>query len=190
MVEWHTKSRKKSSGGRRNTPRRCNKKLAWKGGVFSSTKLVVGKDEERVVERKRGSSVKVKLKKATYANLFDKEKGKVLKAKILTVLETPSNIQFARRNIITKGSIIEVELKEGNKTAMVTSRPGQDGIVNAKAVEWTEKKQKKPRLEKKHPTKPEIKEKPLEGPEIEEKPLDEPEVPVSSNEPKEEKEKG
>ncbi|MFB6184110.1 MAG: 30S ribosomal protein S8e, partial [Haloarculaceae archaeon] len=45
--------------------------------------------------------------------------------------ENPSNPNYARRNIITKGAIIETS--EGR--ARVTSRPGQDGQVNAVLVE-------------------------------------------------------
>ncbi|MEA1999387.1 MAG: 30S ribosomal protein S8e, partial [Euryarchaeota archaeon] len=37
---------------------------------------------------------------------------------------------FARRNITTKGAVIETELGD----AVVTNRPGQDGIVNAKLI--------------------------------------------------------
>ncbi|RLF79472.1 30S ribosomal protein S8e, partial [Thermococci archaeon] len=39
----------------------------------------------------------------------------------------PANRQYVRRNIITKGAIIQTEIGK----AIVTSRPGQDGVVNA-----------------------------------------------------------
>jgi SSU ribosomal protein S8E len=43
------------------------------------------------------------------------------------VLETPANREYARRGIIVKGAIIQTEMGK----AVVTSRPGQDGAVNA-----------------------------------------------------------
>ncbi|MEK6848627.1 MAG: 30S ribosomal protein S8e, partial [Nanoarchaeota archaeon] len=39
----------------------------------------------------------------------------------------PANRHFIRRNIMTKGSVIDTELGK----ARITSRPGQDGVVNA-----------------------------------------------------------
>ena len=43
------------------------------------------------------------------------------------VVENPANPNYARRNIITKGAVIETSAGE----ARVTSRPGQSGQVNA-----------------------------------------------------------
>ena len=42
------------------------------------------------------------------------------------VIENTANPNYVRRNIITKGAIVETP--EGN--AKVTSRPGQDGVIN------------------------------------------------------------
>jgi small subunit ribosomal protein S8e len=55
----------------------------------------------------------------------------VVAAEIENVAENQANPNYARRNIITRGAIIETS--EGR--ARVTSRPGQDGQVNAVAVE-------------------------------------------------------
>jgi small subunit ribosomal protein S8e len=52
-------------------------------------------------------------------------------AEIENVAENPSNPNYARRNIITRGAILETS--EGR--ARVTSRPGQDGQVNAVSIE-------------------------------------------------------
>ena len=43
------------------------------------------------------------------------------------VVENPANRHYIRRNILTRGTIIKTE--KGN--ARITSRPGQDGVVNA-----------------------------------------------------------
>ena len=53
--------------------------------------------------------------------------GKNKKTKILKVLENPTNNDYQRRGVISKGAILETQ--EGK--CKVTSRPGQDGVVNA-----------------------------------------------------------
>ena len=47
------------------------------------------------------------------------------------MVENPSNVNYVRRNIVTKGAVIETS--EGR--ARVTSRPGQTGQVNAVLIE-------------------------------------------------------
>ncbi|MEM0356142.1 MAG: 30S ribosomal protein S8e [Candidatus Anstonellales archaeon] len=82
--------------------------------------------EERKIVRTKGGGTKVKLKRALYVNLATKD-GKVVRTEIVKVLEsnTPNE---TRSNIITKGTIIEVK---GYGKARVTSRPNQDGMINA-----------------------------------------------------------
>jgi small subunit ribosomal protein S8e len=154
------KSKRKTTGGRSRTQRRSTKKLAWRGGIFSETKLSDLKEEKRVVLNGRGNSIKVKLRHALNANVFDSSANKTFKAKILTIVENNANRQFARRNIITKGAILEVDLN-GKKYAKVTSRPGQNGVINAVLVDATEIKTKKQKEETtaKIQEKPESKEK-------------------------------
>jgi small subunit ribosomal protein S8e len=60
------------------------------------------------------------------ANVSDAS-GKATKVEILRVIKNPANVDYDRRGVITKGTIIQTPLG----TARVTSRPGQDGIVNA-----------------------------------------------------------
>ena len=55
----------------------------------------------------------------------------MLTVKLLNVIENSANPNYVRRNIITKGAIVETELGH----AKVTSRPGQDGVVNGVIVE-------------------------------------------------------
>ena len=61
------------------------------------------------------------------ANIADSKTNKFTKAKIETVLESPANRHFTRRNILVKGTIIQTDKGK----ARVTSRPGQDGVINA-----------------------------------------------------------
>ncbi|MBS3131370.1 30S ribosomal protein S8e [Candidatus Woesearchaeota archaeon] len=80
--------------------------------------------------RTMGSNRKVRLLSEDVANLFDPKAKSYTKAKIKTILENPANRHFVRRNIMTKGTVIDTEKGK----ARVTSRPGQDGMVNAVLV--------------------------------------------------------
>lgn len=89
------------------------------------TKTVMSNKEERKIERVRGGNVKVKLKEVAYVNVALRE-GTTKKVRILDVVETPENPQNSKFKIISKGSIVKTELG----LVKVTSRPGQDGVLN------------------------------------------------------------
>ncbi|AIU70221.1 hypothetical protein TEU_07680 [Thermococcus eurythermalis] len=122
MAIWQGRSLKKPSGGRIVLARKKRKREL---GREPANTRVAEEREKRKIIRTYGGNRKVRLIEALYANVFDGGKGK--KVKILNVVENPANRQYARRNIITKGAIIETEIGR----AVVTSRPGQDGVVNA-----------------------------------------------------------
>jgi len=86
----------------------------------------IGKEQKKII-RTRGGNRKVKLLSTEVANVYDPKERKHFKVKIVTIKENKANRHFVRRNIITKGAIIETE----KGLARVTSRPGQDGVVNA-----------------------------------------------------------
>jgi small subunit ribosomal protein S8e len=65
------------------------------------------------------------------ANVVDPKTKTIRKATILTVKSNPSNPNYVQRNIITKGATVMTDLGE----AVITSRCGQDGVVNAILVE-------------------------------------------------------
>ncbi len=122
MVLIQSRSKRKVSGGRYRPYRM--KRLYEKGNLPSLTKI--GKrDLKNIVAR--GGNLKSRLFKVDVANLLDKKNKTYSKVKITSVAESPANRHFVRRNIITKGTIIETEKGK----AKVTSRPGQDGTVNA-----------------------------------------------------------
>ena len=89
--------------------------------------------EKRVKDRVRGGNEKVRVVTAEFANVLDPKNGKTRKVKILDVVKNPANPQLVRSKVITKGCIIKTEI--GN--AKVTSRPSQEGIVNAILLEET-----------------------------------------------------
>ncbi len=114
---------KKITGGKK---RRHRKPRKYEMGSYPTETKLSDKDERRL-DRVFGGNYKVRLKYAAYANVVDPETKECKKVKILRVLEVPSNPQLARRGIIVKGAIILTEIGK----AKVTSRPGQDGVINA-----------------------------------------------------------
>ena len=122
VYQWRDK--KKPSGGKRSWYYKVKRKYAH--GRYFIPAVLSGSDV-RVKIRVRGGNEKIRLRKVSTAIVSDPETGKSQKARILRVLETPANREYSRRNIIVKGTIIETSVGK----AVVTSRPGQDGIVNA-----------------------------------------------------------
>ncbi len=123
MVVYHGRSKRTKTGAKRH-PHKKTKKKALLGR--QPILVTVGETEKKVV-RGMGGNKKIKLKRVEYANVLDPETNTYKKAKIVSVIENTADRNYARRNIITKGAIIETELGK----ARVVSRPGQDGVINA-----------------------------------------------------------
>lgn len=77
--------------------------------------------------RTKGGGAKERLLSVDKANVVDPKTKKASVVAITDVLENNANRYYVRRDIMTKGTIIETEKGK----ARVTSRPGQDGTVNA-----------------------------------------------------------
>ncbi|MFC6875188.1 MULTISPECIES: 30S ribosomal protein S8e [Halobellus] len=118
------RSKRKRTGGRRR--RSHDKKRHQLGRQPAET--TVGEPRFQVIDA-RGDDHKIRALSANVAQVAID--GEVTEASIENVVENPANVNYARRNIITKGAIIETD--EGR--ARVTSRPGQTGQVNAVLVE-------------------------------------------------------
>ncbi len=125
MALWQGKPNKKSTGGRL-VPSKGKRKFEI-GREKQYTKL--GKQSLKQY-RTCGGNVKVGMLAAEFANVVDKKTNTVKKVKITNVKTNPADPNYVQRNIINKGATIETELG----TAIVTSRPGQDGAVNAVLV--------------------------------------------------------
>ncbi|MEW5955069.1 MAG: 30S ribosomal protein S8e [Candidatus Micrarchaeota archaeon] len=126
MVQYHKSAKTKlgGAGGKRRALR--DKRLAHCGGFFAKPKFErEGKEERRELRRLKGGGRKVVARQVTYANVASG--AAVKKVKILNVVASPDNPHFSRENLVTKGALIETELGK----ARVTSRPGQEGTVNA-----------------------------------------------------------
>ena len=79
-----------------------------------------------VTRKVRGKNQKTALKTIDFVNLAIPN-SKVKRSKIVRVLENPTNSDYQRRGVITKGAILETE----DGKCKVVSKPGQHGAVNA-----------------------------------------------------------
>ncbi|MCL7416946.1 MAG: 30S ribosomal protein S8e [Halalkalicoccus sp.] len=116
----HGRSTRKRTGGRLRPMSKRKKHQLGRG----PTETQVGEKKFKTVDA-RGNSRKIRAIATDVASVS--VGGEVKSAGIEDVIENPANPNYVRRNIITKGALIETS--EG--TARVTSRPGQDGQVNA-----------------------------------------------------------
>ncbi|MCK4809086.1 MAG: 30S ribosomal protein S8e [Candidatus Aenigmarchaeota archaeon] len=124
MVILHTRSRRKPTSGLYRTHRK--KKSYEVGREF--TKTTIGEKKVRVV-RGLGGNTKIALRQDTKVNVISKGKSKV--ETVSKVVENKANLQFIRSGIVTKGAVVET--KAGK--VKITSRPGQDGVLNGVVVE-------------------------------------------------------
>ncbi len=126
MSLWQGLSTRKSSGGRLI---RARKKLRFEvAPEDAETKL--GEHSQKLI-RARGASQKVKLLATNTINAMDTKTGKASKATIKTVTENPANIHYVRRNILTKGAVVDTDKGK----VKVTSRPGQSGTLSGVLVQ-------------------------------------------------------
>jgi small subunit ribosomal protein S8e len=123
---WQGRSRR-SYTGKLLRPFRKKRKYEM-GGVQVET--LIGERKIKKV-RVRGGNYKIKLFRDKYANVYIPSENKVVKAEIKTVVENPAHVHYARRNVITKGAIIETSVGK----ARVTNRPSQEGIINAVLIQ-------------------------------------------------------
>lgn len=120
------KSRRRLSGGKRKPHRK--KRKAFRRRYTLDCKI--GDKKVREVDV-RGNNSKLRLQQAEKVNVTDPETGECEMAEIKDVVESPANETLARRNIITKGSIVETDKGK----VEITSRPGQEGNLNGKKLE-------------------------------------------------------
>ncbi|MCD4766487.1 MAG: 30S ribosomal protein S8e [Methanosarcinales archaeon] len=121
-MQYQGRSKRKFTGGRR---------IASKG----KRKLELGREaaEPHLDETRRknvdtlGGNRKVRLLRCNMANVTDPSNNTTRQVSIENVVGNESNKHYIRRNILSRGGIVSTEI--GN--ARITSRPGQDGVVNA-----------------------------------------------------------
>ncbi|MBT4805392.1 30S ribosomal protein S8e [Candidatus Woesearchaeota archaeon] len=125
MARSQLKSKRKVSGGRYKSTQ--SKKKSELAGFPAMTKLSENQKVKSV--RVIGGNKKLKILANNQINVTDK-KGKTSKTEMINVTENFPNPNLVRRNILTKGTVVETKLGK----VKITSRPGQEGTVNGKLL--------------------------------------------------------
>jgi small subunit ribosomal protein S8e len=126
MVRLTERANRKETG-KKYVANRKKKKFNL-AGIPAYTK--VGERADRHV-RMMGGDEKTKILSDNMVSLYDPKTKKCAKATIKTVTANPANRHFVRRNILTKGSVVDTDKGK----ARITSRPGQEEVINAVLIE-------------------------------------------------------
>ncbi len=129
MAHWHGISRRKSSGGRLKRPSSYRGKRRTE--ISTEKQFTQIGEPSRKVYRKRSGSQTVRVLFDTQINVADQKTGKVVTATLQTVSENAADPNYVRRNILTKGAVVETD--KGN--VRITSRPGSHGVINGVLLE-------------------------------------------------------
>jgi len=121
-MKWQGKSRRKETGGKLHLAR---KKRRYELGRERHLPSIGAVKHKKV--RTQGNNQRMRILSSNMVNVTDLGTNKTKLVEIKNVLENPANPHYVRRNILTKGAVIETEMG----TAKITSRPGQDGCINA-----------------------------------------------------------
>ncbi|MCL5876667.1 MAG: 30S ribosomal protein S8e [Candidatus Bathyarchaeota archaeon] len=122
-MSTHSSLRKrKRSGGKKRAYR--TKKKYEAGGYPAET--ILG-EPKRKFTRGLGGNMKIKVLTDKFVSVTDPKTGATQKTEITRVVRNSANVDYNRRGVITKGAEIETAMG----LAKVTSRPGNDGIINA-----------------------------------------------------------
>lgn len=121
MALTSQRSRRKATGGRYRSYRK--KRVFELRGLPTLTKLA-----EKKVKTIRGvgGQRKQKILAANQINVYDSKTKKYSKETIKTIVENNANRHFVRRNIMTKGAVVETSKGK----VKITSRPGQVGVLH------------------------------------------------------------
>ena len=129
MAHWHGISRRKSSGGRLKRPSSYRGKRRTE--IASEKQFTMIGDTSRKCYRKRAGSQSVRVLFDSVINVADKKTGKVTQATLQSVSENAADPNYVRRNIMTKGAVVETD----KGPVRITSRPGSHGVINGVLIE-------------------------------------------------------
>ena len=130
MAKWHGISRRKPSGGRLMRPNRYRGKRRTE--VSSEAQYAyIGEKDDRKMYRKNAGSQTTRLLSANTVNVNIPKEGTTVKATINSVIANDADPNFIRRNIVTKGSIVDTSMGK----VKITSRPGMHGVASGILLE-------------------------------------------------------
>jgi small subunit ribosomal protein S8e len=132
MSVWHGNLHKRKLSGGRKRIHRIKRK--FEQGTFAA-ETTLG-EPKRKPTRGLGANSKIKLLTDKFASVTDSKSGKTQKTTIVRVVRNPANVDYNRRGVITRGA----EIETGLGMAKVTSRPGNDGVINAVLIAGKEEK--------------------------------------------------
>ena len=127
MAKWHGISRRKSTGGRMKQARGKRRTEISSENQFA----YLGEEDQRKNYRKTAGSQTVRLLAVHEINVNAPKEGKTVRSTINTVLENDADPNYVRRNIVTKGAIVDTDIGR----VRVTSRPGMHGVVSGVLLE-------------------------------------------------------
>lgn len=122
MGVWHGRSSRTSTGARLKKFKSKRKRELGR----TPTETLIGEPNRRKIEA-LGNQKKTPALTLKFVNVTDPKKKITFRAEIEDVETNPANLDYQRRKVITRGTVI----KTSKGLAKVTSRPGQDGILNA-----------------------------------------------------------
>jgi small subunit ribosomal protein S8e len=131
LANTHYRSRRTKTGKKL----RKNRKKRKYELAFPPIETKEGTERKKIV-RTRGGNQKIKLFNAEKINVVNSKTGEIKSTTIKSVELNPSSIDYNRRSIITKGTILETEMGY----VKVTSRPGQHGVLNGVVVDYKKTK--------------------------------------------------
>lgn len=122
MAVWHRRSNRTMTGARIRKFRGKRKHQMGR----TPTETLMGEIKRRIVDS-RSKNKKTPALRINYVNVTDTSKNETYRAELEDVEKNEANMDYQRRKVITRGTII----KTSKGRARVTSRPGQQGIINA-----------------------------------------------------------
>ena len=125
MALWHGKSKRKPSGGGLVQRRKKRRFEIGREPIYTN----VGQESLRKY-RTMGGNSKNRMLSAAYANVMDPKNNQITRVRIIRVLQNAADPNYVQRNIMNRGATIQTDIG----VARITSRPGQDGTINAVLV--------------------------------------------------------
>ena len=132
MAISQSNEKKRKATGKRKVA--YKKKKKYELGRIPTMTTISKKDEKKKV-RAMGKKKKTKIKHALKVNVIDPKTRKATVTELVSEVKNPANRNYARRNILTKGAVVTTKIGDFK----ITSRPGQEGTVNAVLLEKNEK---------------------------------------------------
>jgi small subunit ribosomal protein S8e len=121
MAQWHGISRRKPTGGHRVQARSKRRTE-----ISSEKQFALIGEVKRKIYRKTGGNNLVRVLSADKVSVNDPKTGKTKVATMKTVVESPADPNYVRRNILTKSAVVDTDMGQ----VRITSRPGHDGVIN------------------------------------------------------------